>query len=339
MSRKTAAFMSPQAAIAKGQENSKGWKKNPMKLIYNFDAHKKTASEGMFSNPSSEIPDEMWRAATPMQRQADAVVLWAELTGKHASNCGNHGPAKPKKKATKTKTKLASYARSAAVGAVLGGATGGGTAAKYSKKDRKKKTLRGAAAGAAIGAAAGLTGAGIRSALAGRVADQIKPGPRPGTYAVPAGLLDKFVAQNRAVKGLQGAGAIGGGVLAGRAASKKSSEKKASAKAQEAILAAAKNPALTGAALGAPVGALKEYLDNRSRPGSVSSREAKAVGALAAGKARKLSDKEIRALKKSLARAREEKKSVGKQVLKGAVVGAGAGAAFGAAHKAIRKKR
>lgn len=38
----------------------------------------------MFSNPSSEIPDEMWRAATPMQRQADAVVLWAELTGKHA---------------------------------------------------------------------------------------------------------------------------------------------------------------------------------------------------------------------------------------------------------------
>lgn len=101
MSRKTAAFMSPQAAIAKGQENSKGWKKNPMKLIYNFDAHKKTASEGMFSNPSSEIPDEMWRAATPMQRQADAVVLWAELTGKHASNCGNHGPAKPKKKTVK----------------------------------------------------------------------------------------------------------------------------------------------------------------------------------------------------------------------------------------------
>ena len=38
-----------------------------------------------FKNPSSEIPDEMWRAPTPMQRQADAVVMWAELTGKHAS--------------------------------------------------------------------------------------------------------------------------------------------------------------------------------------------------------------------------------------------------------------
>ena len=38
-----------------------------------------------FSNPSSKIPDEMWRAPAPMQRQADAVVLWAELTGKHAS--------------------------------------------------------------------------------------------------------------------------------------------------------------------------------------------------------------------------------------------------------------
>lgn len=170
-----------------------------------------------FKNDPSEIPDEMWRAATPMQRQADAVVLWAELTGKHASNCGNHGPAKPKKKATKTKV--------------------------------------------------------------------------------------------------------------------------ASAKAQEAILTAAKHPALVGAAIGAPVGALKEYLDNRSRPGSVSSREAKAVGALAAGKYRKLSDKKIQALEKRLAKAREEKKSVGKQVLKGAVVGAGAGAAFGAAHKAIRKKR
>lgn len=38
-----------------------------------------------FKNPASEIPDEMWRAPTPMQRQADAVVMWAELTGKHAS--------------------------------------------------------------------------------------------------------------------------------------------------------------------------------------------------------------------------------------------------------------
>jgi len=36
-----------------------------------------------FSNKSSEIPDEIWKAPAPMQRQVDAAVLWAELTGKH----------------------------------------------------------------------------------------------------------------------------------------------------------------------------------------------------------------------------------------------------------------
>lgn len=38
-----------------------------------------------FKNSPSEIPDELWRAPAPMQRQVDAAVLWAELTGKHAS--------------------------------------------------------------------------------------------------------------------------------------------------------------------------------------------------------------------------------------------------------------
>jgi len=66
-----------------------------------------------FSNSSSaEIPDEMWKAAAPMQRQADAVVLWAEMTGKHAAHCGSHGPApKPKKKTVK-KASVEKVARS-----------------------------------------------------------------------------------------------------------------------------------------------------------------------------------------------------------------------------------
>ena len=54
-----------------------------------------------FTNPSSELSDALWRTPTPMQRQADAVVMWAELTGKHASGCGSHGPKKPKKKTEK----------------------------------------------------------------------------------------------------------------------------------------------------------------------------------------------------------------------------------------------
>ena len=39
-------------------------------------------AEDLFKNQSSEIPDDMWKAPAPMQRQIDAAVLWAELTGK-----------------------------------------------------------------------------------------------------------------------------------------------------------------------------------------------------------------------------------------------------------------
>jgi len=40
-------------------------------------------SEDLFKNPSTNIPDEMWRAPAPVQRQIDAAVMWAELTGKN----------------------------------------------------------------------------------------------------------------------------------------------------------------------------------------------------------------------------------------------------------------
>lgn len=76
-----------------------------------------------FSNTSSEIPDEMWRAATPMQRQADAAVLWAELTGKHASGCGSHGPSKTKKRLKKMSKKAS--LPSPAVGALTFGPSRG----------------------------------------------------------------------------------------------------------------------------------------------------------------------------------------------------------------------
>lgn len=65
-----------------------------------------------FNSSSSQIPDEMWRAPTPLQRQADAVVLWAELTGKHASSCGSHGPSKTKKRLMKKKASLEKVAAS-----------------------------------------------------------------------------------------------------------------------------------------------------------------------------------------------------------------------------------
>ena len=48
-------FMGQRAIMQKSRENSKGWKKNPMKLLYNFD-HKKTKTTGLFGgqgNPSA----------------------------------------------------------------------------------------------------------------------------------------------------------------------------------------------------------------------------------------------------------------------------------------------
>jgi hypothetical protein len=37
--------------------------------------------EDLFSNPYSEIPDELWKTPSPMERQLAAVHYWAELTG------------------------------------------------------------------------------------------------------------------------------------------------------------------------------------------------------------------------------------------------------------------
>lgn len=110
-----------------------------------------------FTNPSSDIPDEMWRAQTPMQRQADAAVLWAELTGKHASGCGSHGPSKPKKKShTKKASSAGSNARrgfAAARGALRG-----------ALKTRPAEVVRGIARNPEVaGSAAGTVALGTKS--------------------------------------------------------------------------------------------------------------------------------------------------------------------------------
>ena len=44
--------------------------------------------EDLFSNPHSDIPDALWKSASPMERQLAAVEYWAELRGinKIASN-------------------------------------------------------------------------------------------------------------------------------------------------------------------------------------------------------------------------------------------------------------
>lgn len=172
-----------------------------------------------FTNPSSEIPDEMWRAATPMQRQADAVVMWAELTGKHASGCGSHGPAKPKKKTVKK--------------------------ASFEKEARS----------------------------------------------------ERFVSALHAVRN---------------------------------------NPELAGAAVGAPVGAAKNYLDYKERKSGISKAEASLRGKLEEARAMKADKKKIDKIKKRLEAAKSRRENLGKTVAMGAGIGGTAGA--GMMHMAARQR-
>ncbi len=37
--------------------------------------------EDLFTNPHSDIPDALWKSASPMERQLAAVEYWAELRG------------------------------------------------------------------------------------------------------------------------------------------------------------------------------------------------------------------------------------------------------------------
>ena len=73
-------FMSPQQGMAKARENSKGWRKNPMKLLYNFDAHKKTASDFGQVNPNHPIPTKFSKLANSRIERKHLEVTLDELS-------------------------------------------------------------------------------------------------------------------------------------------------------------------------------------------------------------------------------------------------------------------
>lgn len=447
MSQKSAAFMSPQAAIAKGRENSKGWKKSPMKLIYNFDAHKKTASEGMFFNPSSEIPDELWRAPTPMQRQADAVVLWAELTGKHASGCGSHGPAKPKKKTVKKasaekdlsflrqrarleaerlskSTPKITPERIAELESKKLGPAGFGPghpkqmsranprmraalqklderpSAKRSLSPSQRREIESRADALflrttghrprpALSKKASFDPIGIGRAREGlreirerqegremglpddvsadelkaRLADieSIKKVQNPRLAAALMGATGAgMAALNPATRNplgiavLSGGGALGGalGTMTGHALTDRTTipyvkrliaEKSASTEKTarnehfvNALHAIRNNPELAGAAVGAPLGAGKAYLDYRPSKSGISKAEASLMGKLEEARAMKADKKKIDKLKKHLEAAKSRRENLGRTVAMGAGIGGTAGA--GMMHMAARQR-
>ena len=73
-------FMSPREGMAKARENSKGWRKNPMKLLYNFDAHKKTASGFGQVNPDHPIPTKFSKLANSRIERKHLEVTLDELS-------------------------------------------------------------------------------------------------------------------------------------------------------------------------------------------------------------------------------------------------------------------
>ena len=68
-------FMGQKEMMDKAKKNSKGWKKNPMKLIYNFD-HDKKASALQEVNPNHPIPQKFKKLAEAnIQRKHLEVTL------------------------------------------------------------------------------------------------------------------------------------------------------------------------------------------------------------------------------------------------------------------------
>ena len=68
-------FMGQKEMMDKAKKNSEGWKKNPMKLIYNFD-HKKTATALQEVNPNHPIPQMFKKLAEAnIQRKHLEVTL------------------------------------------------------------------------------------------------------------------------------------------------------------------------------------------------------------------------------------------------------------------------
>ena len=186
-----------------------------------------------FSTSSSEIPDELWRAPTPMQRQADAVVLWAELTGKHDKVASRDDRGLVEK----------AYVKAYPLG------TKGSRQAIADKHHSLKKK-----------------------------AEMIKEG------------------RNQAFV--------------------------------DALHAIRRNPEISGAALGAPVGAATNYMAYRPTKSGVSRAEASVMGELERARRLNASKKTIDRLKKKLALEEKRRKSLGKTTAVGGALGAGIGASL-----------
>lgn len=88
--------------------------------------------EDLFSNPYSEIPDQLWKAPSPVQRQLAAVEYWAELTG--VSKTASRSKARDRLVDLLAKDETADYLSGATLGALGAGET------LYSQRKRPQGT-------------------------------------------------------------------------------------------------------------------------------------------------------------------------------------------------------
>jgi hypothetical protein len=91
--------------------------------------------EDLFTNPHSQIPDELWKTSSPMERQLAAVGFWADLT---------HPEKTAAAKGLSTTTRLMDFFRTrkgnAALTAVGAATLTGGHALITGRKDEKGRT-------------------------------------------------------------------------------------------------------------------------------------------------------------------------------------------------------
>jgi len=263
-----------------------------------------------FKNPASEIPDEMWRAPAPMQRQADAVVMWAELTGKHASFDGVKAFGQTLRLNPRSDDLENAFAH-------------------YEKKTGKRRnqmsqrdvynSLRATGMGKSAAFKPLWEQQGVKSwAQEDALMAAIKAEATPARKAKLIQRLRKLESSN-----LEGDYGIKSASLAEMVGHKEAAWKPG---VKKAIHMAGDNIELTGAAIGAPLGGLKAYTDYREGKGGISKAEATLKGEITKAQSQKADKKRIAKLRQKLQTAKSRRENIGATTAKGIGLGATTGA-------------
>lgn len=268
-----------------------------------------------FKNPASEIPDEMWRAPTPMQRQADAVVMWAELTGKHASLAEMVGISQ----AREGLKELGSSLRGPRETGSLGSVSADEIRKRMADRESRDKVLNSRLYATIGGVGGGLYGAHkMRSPLGALIGAGVG-GVGMGAGMVASKGVDNAITRPRLEQALR--------------------DKEAAWKpgVGKAIRMAGDNIELTGAAIGAPIGGLRAYTEYREGKGGISKAEASLKGEIVKAQSQKADKKKIAKLRQKLQTAKSRRENIGATTAKGIGIGSATGALGAHALKRMRK--